>query len=60
MSEETIGFSCVMVLVCGLGIAAGMGLADSNHKKDLVRRGLAEWVVDKDGEVAFRWKEAKP
>ena len=58
--EEIIGIFCVLVLVFGLGIAAGLGIADSRHKKELIQRGLAEWVVDKNGEVALKWKEDKP
>lgn len=58
--EEFKGILCLIVLVCGFGIAVGIGIADSRHKKELIQRGLAEWVIDKDGEVTFKWKEAKP
>ncbi len=29
-------------------------------KANAVKRGYAEWVVGDRGDVAFKWKEAKP
>jgi hypothetical protein len=59
-SEELIGFLCMLVLIAGIGFVSGMEYSNAGHKRELIQRGLAEFVVDKDGNVEFRWKEAKP
>ena len=58
--EEIIGIVCGILLFFGIGFAGGVGYSDITHRRDLVHRGFAEWVVDKDGNVEFKWKEAKP
>lgn len=58
--EEIIGICCVIVLVFGIGFAAGCAYTNNSNQQDLIKRGLAEWVVDKEGNVAFKFKEAKP
>jgi hypothetical protein len=57
---EILGIICGIMLVFGIGFAAGSGYSDATHRRDLVHRGVAEWVVDKDGNVEFKWKEDKP
>lgn len=59
-SEEIIGICCAIVLVFGIGFAAGAGYAQKSNQQDLVERGIAEWVVDKEGNVEFKFKETKP
>ena len=58
--EEIIGICCLIVLVFGIGFTAGCAYKNNSNKQDLIKRGLAEWVVDKEGNVAFKFKEAKP
>lgn len=57
--EELIGFLCLLVLMAGIGFYSGMQYSNTGHKRELIQRGLAEWVVDKNGNVEFRWNEAK-
>ena len=57
--EEIIGTCCLIVLVFGIGFAVGCVHKNKSNQQDLVKRGLAEWVVDKEGNVAFKFKEAK-
>ena len=58
--EEIIGICCVIVLVFGIGFAVGCAYTNKSNQQDLIKRGLAEWVADKEGNVAFKFKEAKP
>ena len=57
--SEIIGIVCGILLFFGIGFAAGVGYSDTTHRRDLVDRGVAEWVVDKDGNVEFKWKNFK-
>ena len=58
--KEEIGFVAVIVLLCGFSFVCGTSFAESKHKLEMVKRGFAEWIVDKERNVQFVWKEAKP
>ena len=59
-ADETIGICFVIVLVFVFGFAVGCSYTNKGNQQDLVERGIAEWVVDKEGNVEFKFKEAKP
>jgi len=58
--EKAIGFVGVMVFLCGLSFVCGSIYAEIKHNKELIKRGLAEWTIDKEGKVELKWKETKP
>ena len=59
LPEEMIGFLSAMVFISGVSFAFGSMWATSKHREEVIQRGFAEWVVDKEGQVDFKWKESK-
>ena len=58
----------VIVLVIGLVVLligcicanyAGLKCGQQAIRTEAVERGFAEWVPDKEGNVSFKWKEAR-
>lgn len=59
-TEKAVLYCWFFALVFAAGFAVGCSYNNKGNQQDLVKRGLAEWVVDKEGNVAFKFKEAKP
>jgi hypothetical protein len=48
-----VGFVCLMTVVLFIGI----GIGEKNTRQDAVRANVAEWIVDQDGYVRFKFKQ---
>ena len=59
-TEKAVLCCWFFVLVFVSGFAVGCSCTNKRNQQDLVERGIAEWVVDKEGNVEFKFKEAKP
>lgn len=58
-TEKAIMYCWFFVLVFVAGFAVGCSYVNKGNQQDLVKRGLAEWVVDERGNVEFKFKETK-
>jgi len=48
-----VGLFCLMIVVLFVGI----GIGEKKTRQDAVRANVAEWIVDQDGYVKFRFKQ---
>lgn len=48
-----VGLFCLMFVVLFIGI----GIGEKKTRQDAVRANVAEWIVDQDGYVKFRFKK---
>jgi hypothetical protein len=49
---------CLFILVF-VGWLLGTGLTEKKYRQEAVDHGAAEWVVDNQGHVEFKWKDGK-
>ena len=52
-SPLVVGLFCLMIVVLFVGI----GIGEKKTRQDAVKANVAEWIVDKDGYVKFRFKQ---
>ena len=48
-----MGLFCLMFVVLFIGI----GIGEKKTRQDAVKANVAEWIVDQDGYVKFRFKQ---
>jgi hypothetical protein len=48
-----VGFFCFMIVALFVGI----GIGEKKTRQDAVRANVAEWIVDQDGYVKFKFKQ---
>lgn len=57
MAEIILIFGLLLLLLCvAVGGWRGKAYGRYEIKKQAVQAGVAEWIVDEDGTVGFRWK----
>lgn len=53
-----VGLYLVTIMVAAyFGISVGTESVKTRMHREAVRAGAAQWVVDEDGKVKFRWRE---
>ena len=57
VAEIMLIFGLFFLLIC-VAIAGWVGKATGRYeiKKQAIQAGVAEWIVDEEGIVEFRWK----
>lgn len=48
-----VGLGCLYIVVLFVGI----GIGEKKTRQDAIRANVAEWIVDQDGYVKFRFKQ---
>lgn len=59
MKDDTIGTICAAAIVAVIAAFITESIVTQHHRREAVARGHAEFVADKEGNVEFKWKEAK-